>query len=874
MWDPEQATGAVNSGVTRAATLAVYGDGGTGGERTNQANHKLEYGLLGVTVAPNFMETGHVYMQYFPTFNPNSSPPGLATERRISKMSRPRVSRFTMDMDSKTIDLSSEVVVFEYDAQIFSCCHVGGGMGWDSEGNLYVTTGDTNSSAGNYSGNRQGPKCPIGPNDEPSSAHCGTAAYSYNDARRTAGNTNDYNGKMLRFRPLAIPEGQQPQVGVNSTYALPTAASPNGANLFNGSEGNGNQTRPEIYAMGLRNPSRLAIDPETDVPYSAWVGPDAGTPSRTEGPSTYESAAQLSSAGNYGWPYCMGNGQAYRDRTSGAGDPLRTTNGTQGYVSGGPATGGTDGWYDCNNIVNDSTNNTGLTVLPHSTGTGKDAGKMRHHNVWWSRGNPGGDGCPTFPRPRGENAAPDYGVANTELCPYADNNGLTIMNGPVYRYEDDDEASEARWPEYWDGRWFVHNNGGPSLKHGLLLDPATDQDGGLPVYADSLRNSNVTWSAGYMDSKFGPDGALYVQVYDGGFRANPGMGIFKIDYTGGPNTPFANPTGTPLGNREVRFSSAGSGGVSYEWDFGDGSAGSTAANPTHQYPAAGIYTATLTVTYANDETSEKTVEVTVLSNEDETAPVTTAALDPAVPGPGGTYNRTVVVTLNATDTGGTGVASTEYRIDGGQFQPYTEPFRVSSNGAHLIEYRSTDGVGNEEETKSVAFTIERDDDCTTNLNDEFDGSTLDPKWQILRDIPAARSLSDGRLNLLVRDGDMIGADNDAKNLLLQDAPAEGTWSASTKLDVSGLTGGGEQAGIVVWESEDPNNFVKIVFINKPSGERWFEYVLTTDDQNRRLPNTGAIPNLPADVYIQVVSDGEGTLQPEWSRDGEEWEPIG
>ena len=66
--------------------------------------------------------------------------------------------------------------------------------------------------------------------------------------------------------------------------------------------------------MGLRNPSRLSIDPETDIPYTAWVGPDAGAPSATQGPSTYENAAQIDHAGNYGWPYCMGNGQAYRDR--------------------------------------------------------------------------------------------------------------------------------------------------------------------------------------------------------------------------------------------------------------------------------------------------------------------------------------------------------------------------------------------------------------------------------------------------------------------------------------------------------------------------------------------------------------------------------
>ena len=75
IFDPAQYTGAENSGVTRAGTLAVYGDGGQGGERTNEDNHKMEYGLLGIVADPNFSQNGHVYMQYFPTFNPQSSRP-------------------------------------------------------------------------------------------------------------------------------------------------------------------------------------------------------------------------------------------------------------------------------------------------------------------------------------------------------------------------------------------------------------------------------------------------------------------------------------------------------------------------------------------------------------------------------------------------------------------------------------------------------------------------------------------------------------------------------------------------------------------------------------------------------------------------------
>ncbi len=72
-------------------------------------------------------------------------------------MGQARISRFTIDLATKKLELNSEVVIFEYDSQIYSCCHRGGGMAFDSEGNLYVTTGDSNSSqsTNGYSGNYQ-----------------------------------------------------------------------------------------------------------------------------------------------------------------------------------------------------------------------------------------------------------------------------------------------------------------------------------------------------------------------------------------------------------------------------------------------------------------------------------------------------------------------------------------------------------------------------------------------------------------------------------------------------------------------------------------------------------------------------------------------
>ncbi len=77
----------------------------------------------------------------------------------------------------------------------------------------------------------------------------------------------------------------------------------------------------------------------------------------------------------------------------------------------------------------------------------------------------------------------------------------------------------------------------------------------------------------------------------------------------------ATPTSgtTPL---VVAFSSAGSHdpdgvNLSYDWNFGDGTAHSNAANSSHTYTSAGNFTATLTVTDASGISSQAQVNVTV-----------------------------------------------------------------------------------------------------------------------------------------------------------------------------------------------------------------------------------------------------------------------
>ncbi|MEO6087908.1 MAG: ThuA domain-containing protein, partial [Umezawaea sp.] len=228
--------------VSLLATLPVMGNRGSGSELV-----KNEEGLLGIVPDPAFAENGWLYIYWMPQDT-------VDREKRTGKRT---VSRLTYDRATQKIDLATRKDLLQWEVQQHSCCHAGGGMAFDAKGNLYVGSGDSNSSQGSsgYSGNNW------------------TADWqglSFQDARRTAGNTNDLNGKIIRIHP-------EP----DATYTIPQG------NLFPpGTE----KTRPEVYVMGVRNISRLQIDPVTQWLTAAWVGPDATSPSPDLGPAKYETA--------------------------------------------------------------------------------------------------------------------------------------------------------------------------------------------------------------------------------------------------------------------------------------------------------------------------------------------------------------------------------------------------------------------------------------------------------------------------------------------------------------------------------------------------------------------------------------------------------
>lgn len=246
-----------------------------------------EDGLLGLAVDPNYTVNQWIYLFYSPPIED-------ATQY---------VSRFTL----KEHELTDERILLKIPL-IRECCHSGGSLEFGADGLLYIGVGD-NTNPFESSG--------YAPIDE-------RAGRQLFDAQRSASNTNDLRGKILRIKPEA-----------DGHYSIPEG------NLF--PEGTEN-CRPEIFVMGCRNPFRFSIDSKTNYLYWGDVGPDAGVTDSLRGPTGMGEFNQAKKAGYYGWPYSRGNNQMYHDYDFERGTP------------GIP--------FEPNNIINNSPNNTGLQNLP------------------------------------------------------------------------------------------------------------------------------------------------------------------------------------------------------------------------------------------------------------------------------------------------------------------------------------------------------------------------------------------------------------------------------------------------------------------------------------------------------------------------------
>ncbi|MEK8106111.1 hypothetical protein NKG94_14795 [Micromonospora sp. M12] len=164
------------------------------------------------------------------------------------------------------------------------------------------------------------------------------------------------------------------------------------------------------------------------------------------------------------------------------------------------------------------------------------------------------------------------------------------MSGPTYHRSLVDTASGVAWPEHWDGKWFIGDQSNAANRVAVTVDPAGVPQAAPPVYAETLRaiipggNGDARLQS-WMDAKFGPDGALYLLDYGGGFFSlHPNQKLIRITYTGGAPTRHRrrprSPCRTTADHRLHRLPLRG---VSHRWEFGDG-ATSTEADPGTRTP--------------------------------------------------------------------------------------------------------------------------------------------------------------------------------------------------------------------------------------------------------------------------------------------------
>lgn len=248
-----------------------------------------EDGLLGLNKDPNFSENHWIYLYY------------SHLEESVNVLSR-------FELKGDEFLMESEKVLLKIPTQREECCHTGGSIAWDKEGNLYLSTGDNTNPHGSdgYS---------------PSDEREGRGPW---DAQKSSANTNDLRGKIIRIKPNA-----------DGTYEIPEG------NLF--PEGT-LKTRPEIYTMGHRNPYRISVDQHTGFVYWGEVGPDASKPDSLRGPAGHDELGQAKKAGNFGWPHFVGDNKAYNKYDFKNKKSLAK--------------------WDVNTPMNTSPNNTGLEQLP------------------------------------------------------------------------------------------------------------------------------------------------------------------------------------------------------------------------------------------------------------------------------------------------------------------------------------------------------------------------------------------------------------------------------------------------------------------------------------------------------------------------------
>ena len=468
------------------------------------AVEKYLNGLLGITIDPDFDKNSFIY--FFQT----------ATENNKTKQ---HISRFTISKDN-VLNIKSEKVLIEIPIDLEVSAHTGGSLDWDKYNNLYISTGDNTVpfASDGYA---------------PIDRRAGRNTY---DAERSAGNTNDLRGKILKIHPEA-----------DGSYTIPEG------NLFpKGTP----KTRPEIYVMGCRNPYRMSVDKETGIVYWGEVGPDAGTDG-VQGPRGYDEFNQAKKAGNYGWPYFVGDNKTYKEYD------FETK--TIGNL------------FDVNAPVNKSPLNTGAEILPPT----------QMPIVW-------------------------YPYNNSDEFPLLGQGGRCAMSGPVYHY-DANLKSDTKFPAYYDKALFVYD-----WMRNWVFAIRFDENQNYKRMEPFMETNGDFRRP--VDLEVGPEGSFYMLEYGSVYGIdNADARLVRIDYNGGNRAPIAKiqtrdtigmaPYKVSFRSNSMDFDEGDK--LTYEWRFEGNKVASAEQNAVYTFEKNGMYQATLKVTDASGKSSTDNVVIKV-----------------------------------------------------------------------------------------------------------------------------------------------------------------------------------------------------------------------------------------------------------------------
>ncbi|MEV4141367.1 ThuA domain-containing protein [Dactylosporangium sp. NPDC049742] len=575
-----------------------------------------EDGMYGPAIDNDFANNHWVYVYYSPLTQEAPYPQTTPTANSPTTGADPSVwdpwkgyfqlSRFKfVDGPTPTLDVASEQKIMKVPVDRGACCHVAGDITFDKDNNLWMVTGDDTPAGGGNSGG-------FAPFNDMLTT---TGQYNapYVDARRSAMNTNDLRGKVLRIK-----------VQGDGSYTIPSG------NLFTGNEEGGGKTRPEIYAMGFRNPFRITVD-KNGVAYVTDYSPDSSTPQVNRGPAGTGRMEIVRKPANYGWPLCYSPSLPYYRWNFNTSTPL--DNPAQAFECNNPERG----------PANTSRWNTGLTYAP-PIATPDMYYSFQDNNA----ANPLGTPCPAYYMQSPAGKCP-------QLFPELGTGGVGPHGAAKYDY-DANNPNPTKFPAYYDQSIFFGEFTRDYLRE-IRLDSSNQVfkiNDLLSCGAGPATPARPFLCDNPMDMMWGKDGNFYLLTYgDGFFNINPDAALVKFSYVKGTRAPVAKLSASPtdgVGPLTVAFSSEGSNdpdpadSIKFAWDFdGNGTIDSVDPNPSYTYTTNGVYTARLTVTDSSGKTASANTTITV-GNTSPTVKVT-------VPIEGGlfTFGDTIPFNVTVTD---------------------------------------------------------------------------------------------------------------------------------------------------------------------------------------------------------------------------------